>query len=181
MTDLDPRSLAVTRVVTELERHVAAAGWDAPVRLFALVRTATALARDSGLADRLPPEVVAAANADPEHLTAVEQEQLPEVDSLEALLGQIAWPDTVDGAAVVVERSVLPPQAEEQVPADERQAADWLRQHPDRQDVRLAAAVLRDGPHACALRTRAHDADDRVAAGPDLAPGLVDAVRSTLS
>jgi hypothetical protein len=176
----DAGAMAVTRVVVELERHLAAEGWDAPIRLFALVRTAGALERDPGLAQRLPGDVVQAAKADPEHLTAVEQEGLPEVTTLEELLGRIAWPDSVDGAAVVVERSVLPPQAEEQVPDDEEQAAQWLQNHPDRRDVRLAAAVLRTGSHAVALRARDHDTDDQVAVGPELAPSLVAAVEATL-
>jgi hypothetical protein len=82
---------------------------------------------------------------------------------------------------VVVERSVLPPEAEAQVPDDETEAAAWLRDHPDRRDVRLAAAVLRGGSHACALRARDHDDDDQVAVGPELAPGLVAAVEATLA
>ncbi len=172
--------LAVSRIVVELERQVAANGWDAPDRLFALVRTAAAITRDAGLAQRLPADVRAAARADPDHLTAVEQDDLPEVDSLEQLLGSIAWPGSVDGAAVVVERSVLPPEAEDQVPGDEGEAMIWLQNHPDRRDVRLAAAVLRDGAHAVAPRARDHDSDDKVAVGPELAPGLVAAVQETL-
>lgn len=176
----DTAALAVTRVVVELERHVATAGWDAAIRVFALVRTAGALERDGTLADRLPPDVVAAAREDPHHLTAVEQDGLPEADTLHDLLGRLAWPDSVDGAAVVVERVVVPPEVETQMPKDEQEAVDWLQVHPQRRDVRLAAAVLRDGPHACALRARDHDADDQVAVGPELAPGLVAAVAATL-
>lgn len=176
----DSRALAVTRVVVELEQHVSAAGWDAPIRVFALVRTAGALERDTTLAQRLPAEVVAAASADPEHLTAVEQEGLPEAESLHDLLGRLAWPDSVDGAAVVVERSVIPPEVESQMPADENEALTWLQAHPQRRDVRLAAATLRTGQHACALRARTHDADNQVAVGPELAPGLVAAVAATL-
>jgi hypothetical protein len=66
----DTRTLAVTRVVVELEQHVAADGWDAPIRIFALVRTAGALERDPSLTQRLPADVIAAARADPDHLTA---------------------------------------------------------------------------------------------------------------
>jgi hypothetical protein len=175
------RSRALNRLVVEVERHVAAAGWDASLRLFALVRTAAALERDPALARRLPPEVVAAADADADHLTAVEQEDLPEVDTLEDLLSRIAWPETVDGVAVVVERSVLPPSAEAAIPGDEAEALAWVQAHPEREDVRLAAAVLRGGDHACALRSRRHDADDKVAVGSDLAPGLTSAIAATLS
>jgi sulfur carrier protein ThiS len=176
----DSRTLAVTRVVVELERHVAGAGWDAPIRVFALVRTAGALERDATLSRRLPAEVVDAARTDPEHLTAVEQEGLPEAETLHDLLARITWPDSVDGAAVVVERSVIPPEVEAQMPKDEDEALAWLQQHPERRDVRLAAAALRTGQHSCALRARDHDSDDQVAVGPDLAPGLVAVVAATL-
>ncbi|ADG75350.1 conserved hypothetical protein [Cellulomonas flavigena DSM 20109] len=171
---------ALADAVREIEHHVAAAGWDAPVRVFALVRTRTALTTEPGLADQLAPEVLAAARADDQHLTSVEQEGLPAAEDLEHLLGGLTWPPTVDGAAVTVERVVLPPGAEEDLPADPDAALAALLAHPQRQDVRLAVAVLRDGPSWCAVRTRAHDDDDAVGQGPDLVPGLVEAVRATL-
>ena len=179
----DPRARArraLADAVREVEHHVAAAGWDAPVRVFALVRTQAALAAEPGLADQLDPQVLAAAQADDQHLPSVEQEGLPSADDLEQLLGGLTWPPTVDGAAVTVERVVLPPGAEEDLPADPDAALAALLAHPQRQDVRLAVAVLRDGPAWCAVRTRAHDSDDAVGQGPDLVPGLVEAVRATL-
>lgn len=175
------RQEAVTRAVRELEQHVAAAGWDGPMRLFALVRTAGAIERDPGLATTLPTEVVASARADADHLTIVEQEDLAQAATIEELLGPIAWPPTVDGAALVVERVVVPPEAESGLPADGAQAVEWLLRHPQRRDVRLVAGVLRDGTQACAIRTRDHDADDRVAVGPDLVPGLLAALAATLA
>nr|WP_251140883.1 PPA1309 family protein [Cellulomonas dongxiuzhuiae] len=171
---------ALADAVREVEHHVAAAGWDAPVRVFALVRTQEALAAEPGLADQLAPEVLAAALADDQHLTSVEQEGLPAADDLEALLGGLTWPPTVHGAAVTVERVVLPPGAEDDLPSDPDAAVAALLAHPQRQDVRLAVAVLRGGPSWCAVRTRAHDSDDAVGDGPDLVPGLVAAVRATL-
>jgi len=175
-----PRQAAVLRTVRELEQHVSSGGWDGPIRLFALIRTADALQRDPALADQLPADVVQAARADEEHLTAVEQENLPKSDTIEALLGRIAWPPTVDGAALVVERVVVPPEAEAGMPTDDAAAMDYLQDHPQRRDVRLAAAVLRDGTAGCAVRTRDHDQDDRVAVGPELVPGLVSALTATL-
>jgi len=176
----DPRSLSVRRVVVELERHVATAGWDAPVRVFALVRTAGAMERDPSLSSRLPTEVIGFAEQDPDHLTAVEQEGLPQAGTLEELLHQIAWPPSVDGAAVVVERTVLPPEVENEIPDDEEAAAEWIARHPARRDVRIGAAVLRSGEYCCAVRARDHDSPDSVAVGRDLAPGLVEAVAATL-
>jgi len=176
----DRRQRALDRAVRELERHVARGGWDAPVRVFALVRTADALLRDPSLRDQLPPDLVASAEQDADHVTSVEQEGLPEVDSIEALLGGLAWPPTVDGAAIVLERIVVPPEAETNLPEDPDAAVQALLDHPAREDVRMAAGALRSGETACALRTRRHDDDVAVASGPDLVPGLVAALRATL-
>ncbi len=179
-TVLSPMHAALAGAVREIERHVAQAGWDAPVRVFALVRTGPALEASPELADQLPADVVTAARADPTHLTSVEQEGLPPATDLEELLGGLSWPSTVDGAAVVVERVVLPPAAEEGMPTDPDAALAYLMSHPDRQDVRIAVGVLRSGASWCAVRTRAQDADDAVGGGPDVVPGLVQAVRATL-
>ncbi len=174
------RERALARTVTEIEHHVARRGWDAPISLFALVQTARAVAGSPGLAHELPHGVVAAAEQDPEHLTSIEQENLPPADTLEDLLARIAWPDTVDGTAVVVERMIVPPEAEASLPADPAEALAFLYAHPDRQDVRIAAGVLRSGESWCALRTRTHDADAAVGGSADAVPGLLEALRATL-
>ena len=186
MNDMEPgpdspqASAALAFAVQEVERHVAAAGWDGPVRVFALVRTAVALAAEPSLAGQMTPEVLVGARTTPWHLTSVEQEGLPPADDLEDLLAGLAWPATVDGAVVTVERIVLPTAAEAAMPDDPDEALAYLMGHPDRSDVRLAVGVLRGGGSWCAVRTRAFDADDQVAQGPAVVPGLVDAVRSTL-
>jgi hypothetical protein len=81
----------------------------------------------------------------------------------------------------VVERFVVPPEAERDLPDDPEQALGALLSHPDRQDVRLAVGVLRDGTSSCAVRTRSNDHDFAVGTGPDLAPGLVHALADTLT
>lgn len=178
--DLPPRHRALAEAVTDMERHVARRGWDGPVALFALVRTAQAIAREPRLAEELPQGVREAAALDPEHLTCVEQAGLPETESLEDLLAGIAWPDSVDGAALVVERVVVPPEAERDLPTDPEEALASLAAHPDREDVRIAAGVLRAGEAWCALRVRSHDSDDAVGGAVDAVPGLVEALRATL-
>ena len=175
-----PADPALAEAVREIERHVSAGGWDGPVRVFALVRTARALSSDPGLASQLPGEIVAYARKDPLHLTSVEQEDLPAAPTLEDLLGGLSWPETVDRAAVVDERVVLPPAAEEAMPPEPDAALEYLMSHPERQDVRLAVGVLRSGQSWCAVRTRAQDSDDAVGGGPDVVPGLVEAVAATL-
>lgn len=175
-----PATAALATAVQEIERHAAAAGWDGPVRIFALVRTARALQAQPDLETQLEPQVVHAARTNPHHLTSVEQDGLPEAASLEDLLTGLSWPPTVDGAAVVVERVVLPPSAEEGMPDDPDAALAYLMAHPDRQDVRLAVGVLRSGESWCTVRTRADDDDTSVGGGPDVVPGLVQAVAATL-
>lgn len=157
----------------ETERHVAGAGWDQPPRLFALVRTAGLLEREPHLRTQIAEE-------EEDGLTAIEQEGLPDASSLESILAQLAWPEEVDGVALAVERLVVPPEAERDLPGDPEEAAEALAAHPDRKDVRLLVAVLRDGESACLLRQRDHDTDDKVASGPDIAPGLVQALSATL-
>ncbi|GIG30466.1 PPA1309 family protein [Cellulomonas marina] len=171
---------ALADAVREVEVHVARAGWDGPVRVFALVRTQAALASDPGLGPRLSMDVLAAAAENPWHLTSVEQERLPPADDLEGLLGALAWPPAVDGVALTVERLVVPPHVEEALPADPAAALEVLRTHPERTDVRMAVGVLRAGPSWCVLRTRSDDEDASVGQGPDAVPGLVEALRATL-
>lgn len=180
-TDPTARERALRLAVDDIERHVAALGWDAPVFVFALVRTADAVAATPSLAEELPPEALRAAQEDPEHLTSIEQDGLPAASTIEELLGQLAWPEEVDGAAIVVERMVVPPEAEQDMPRDPEAAVDYLMAHPDRQDVRMAAGVLRTGESWCALRSRSHDFDDAVAGSPDAVPGLVEALRATFA
>lgn len=161
----------LSAVVREVEQHVAAAGWDQPIRLFALVPTADVLAADPSIS--LSGDLA---------LTSVEQELDNVVTSVEDLLATIAWPDDVVGAIVVLERIILPPEAQVDLPDDSdesfvRIAAD----HPMRRDVRMVSAALRTGENMNALRFRIHDSDDDVAVAPDLVPGLNDAVLSTLT
>ena len=158
----------------QTERHVAAAGWDQPPRLFALVRTAGLLEREPHLRAQLGEGEEEGA------LTAIEQEGLPAASSLESFLARLAWPKDVDGVALAVERIVVPPEAEHDLPEHPEQVAAALAAHPDRKDVRLLVAVLRDGESTCLLRQRDHDTDDKVASGPDIAPGLVQALNATL-
>ena len=177
MSEPTPDLAALADSVREIERHVADAGWDGPVRVFALVRTQEMLRTEPGLAAQLDPTVLAAAREQPWHLTSVEQEELPAAPDLETLLAGLSWPSTVDGMAVTVERVVLPPAAEEAMPQDTDAALEYLLAHPERQDVRLVVGALRDGPSWCAVRSRANDTADQVGQGPDLVPGLVAAVR----
>lgn len=158
----------------DTEQHVARAGWDQPARLFAIARNSELLEREPALAGQL-------VGTDPEGYSTIEQEGLLEGSSIEETLGRVAWPEEVVGAALSIERIVVPPSAEQELPAERDAAVDALAQHPDRQDVRLLVAVLRDGEGICLLRQRAHDEDDKVAIGNDIAPGLLEALRSTFA
>jgi hypothetical protein len=166
----------LTRAVIDVERHVAVSGWDQQPRLYALVETTDLLAREPALAESLGLD----ADASPGDLTPVEQEELPTDEALDDLLARIAWPDEVSGCALVVEQLMLPPGAEEDMPDDASELSAWVARHPERQDVRLAVGVLRDGTRDSAVRMRSHDRDDEVLSGQDLVPRLSEALAATL-
>ncbi len=169
---------ALAGLLREIENHVAGGGWDQGARLFALVPTAELLAREPGLAAVLG--IDPGEGDGPEALTPVEQEELPDHATIEELLLGLAWPADVAGAALVVERVVLPPEVEAELPTDEEAALAVLAEHPLRQDVRLAVAALRDGTRWAAMRFRLHDDPVQVLVGRDLVPGLTEALASTL-
>ena len=167
--------------MTETEAHVAAFGWDQPVRVFALVRTDEALAADPDIAELLDAATVEESRTDPELLMVVEQEGLPAAADLEHLLAQLAWPESVHGAAISVEQLVLPPAAQEEAEAitDAAERLAFLQARPDREDIRMVAGVLRSGESWCALRSRTHDDDASIYQGEQLVPGLTEALAAT--
>ena len=162
----------LAEVVREVEVHAARAGWDQPAQLFALVGTADLLDREPQLAELLGIESGPAGA-----LTPVEQETVSE--SLEELLPTILWPPEVAGCAVVVEAMTVPPGSVD-VPEDAEAAAEYAAAHPDREEARIVAGVLRTGETWCAIRQRAHDEDDMVLTGDDLVPALLELLYATL-
>ncbi len=177
ITHLHPDS-PVRRAALEVEQHVGEGGWDQAPRLFALVSTAGLVAREPQLAETL-------GDGADGSFTPVEQDGVPPAESFEADLAAIEWPEAVDGCAAVVERVMLPPEAEADLPDDPAELAAVLAAHPGRQEVRLVAAVLRDGSVHSAVRRRAvqgsgPDEDSELLEGPDLVPGLVAILATTL-
>jgi len=171
------RSMHLVELAREIERYVAAEGWDQSPRLFALARSVDLVALEPDLADAIGP-----AAHDPESLTPIEQDALDHGRDLDDVLATTMWPDDVAGAALVLERLVLPPSAEGTLPDDDRSALEQaVADHPDRRDVRMVVVVTRDGRRMCALRLRSHDDDADVLVGEDLVPRLADALGATLA
>ncbi|MGV4987514.1 PPA1309 family protein [Streptomyces sp. NPDC001709] len=169
----------LTRAVLEIDEYVSGLGWNQPARLFALVDTARLRAQEPALAAQLGLE----GESDSTGLTPIEQDELPSGKPLDEFLGTIAWPDAVAGCALSVERLMLPPSAEAQVPKNlsEAKLAKWVAEHPERQEVRMTVAVLRDGGRESALRLREKDSPTEVLTGPDLVPGLAEALAATFA
>ncbi|WP_326568604.1 PPA1309 family protein [Amycolatopsis rhabdoformis] len=177
-----PAANPVASLAREVEEFVASGGWDQPPQLFALVPTAALLDEQPELAGQLD-------RANP--LTPVAQEALPEGDLAESL-GRIAWPEIVVGCAIAQEIIVLPPDVEAELEGVAEADAERLRRaaadHPRRTEARLVAAVLREGDVACVMRLRgakpgeedSSDAVDEIVESPDLAPNLLDALKTTL-
>ena len=167
---------ALAAAVLEIEAHVADGGWDRPARLYALVDTAQLVAQEPELAALMGLDDASAAGS----LTPIEQEEFAPGVRLEDELASISWPDGVTGCAAVVERLVLPPGADADLPDDPAAAEAYAAGHPDRQEVRMIAGVTRAGAAFCALRLRSHDDPQSVVSGPDLVPQLLELLRATL-
>jgi hypothetical protein len=167
----------LTRAVLEIDEYVSGLGWDQPARLFALVDTARLRAQEPGLAAQLGLD----GDQDSAGYTPIEQDEIPADRPLDEFLATIAWPDAVAGCALSVERLMLPASAEAAVPEglDEEKLAAWVAGHPDRQEVRMTVAVLRDGARDSALRLREKDSPTEVLTGKDLVPNLAEALAAT--
>jgi hypothetical protein len=162
--------------VREIEAHAAEAGWDQPARLYALVPTSDLVTREPTLASAMGLDETVAAGS----LTPVEQDDVPVDEALESVLQRIMWPAEVFGCAAVVERLVLPPDAEPALPEDPVAAQEAAAEHPDAQEVRIVAGATRDGSTFCTLRMRSHDDPLSVLESPDLVPALLELLHSTL-
>ncbi len=144
---------SLERLVTELDLD--AKSWDLGPRLYALSPAADLLSNHPELEVTLSLSL----EKDPGALTAIEQEENPTNETVEEFLAAINWAPEVVGVAVVLERLI-------NVPSE---------------DVRITAAVLRDGSHYCAIRFRRYDFDDSVLYGAELVPQLIDALADTLA
>lgn len=177
----------LTRSVLEIDTYAAGLGWDQPARLFALVDTAQLRAQEPDLAGQLglddPDTTDRGGLAEQTSLTSVEQEELPAGVPLDEFLATIAWPEAVAGCALTVERLMLPPTVEENIPEglDEGELTTWVAEHPERQEVRITVAVLRDGLSESALRLREKDSPTEVLTGSSLVPGLAAALSATFA
>lgn len=168
----------IRQVTLEVEAHVGRSGWGQPPRLYGLVPTTEILQHEPAAASELGIDPDSA----PGTYTPVEQESLPLDRPLESVLEGIMWPPQVVGCAVVLERLMLPPHAEATLPEDADEVHDYAANHPDRQEVRIAAAVTRDGEVHCAVRLHHPSQPDAdLYEGPELVPGLVEKLTGTLA
>ena len=173
----DQADEALVAALIELERHIGERGWDQPPRLFALVRTDDVIAAEPELVDRLG--LRGSAQGAPEDaLTAIEQDHFQGTGDILADLEPIVWPDPVFGCAMALERTFLPSSAEPELPEDPTAAAEFVSQHPERQDVRVVVGADRAG-HSHGVARLVSRPEDLLAA-PDLVPGLGAALAHTL-
>lgn len=170
--------VALANVVVDIERAASRAGWDHAPSLYALVPTKELL--ESGT---FPPEISEQLrvgwDGSAHHLSAIIQEDF-QAEDLEDVLGHLAWPEQVHGAALTIERVVVPPHVEDAAPADPDEALAFVQNHPERSEVRLAVGALRTGETWCAVRSRNHDSDDKVGQGSQIVPSLAEALLASL-
>lgn len=167
----EPDNSRLIAALAEIERHVSELGWDQPARLFALVSTGTLLDLEPQLRDRI-------AETAADSLTAIEQDEFVVGDDLFERLQRISWPGTVLGCALAMERALLPPDHEDEIPEDVEEAVEFVNSHPARTDVRFVVGVLRDGTRHGLARVVSNPED--LLGAEDLVPGLADALLATL-
>lgn len=173
MTAIQRRESALLEALLELERYVNSSGWDQPFRLFALADAADLRRREPNLQLTEPQRG--------DELVAIEQELPGTAADAAQVLAQVSWPAAVVGAALVIERLMVPAAAE-QVALDSEPDDDVvsaLAEHPERSEVRIAVAVTRTGQQLCALRFRDHDSDEQVLTGTDLVDSVAAALLAT--
>ncbi len=161
---------ALKETVLEIERECAKAGWTRGIVLYALVPTADVIESAPEMAEAL-------AEKSPTSLTAIEQEDVELTGTIEDFLGTISWSAEVFGAALVLERLIV----NEEPPGElsEEALAEWVIEHG--QEVRMVVGVLRDGSQECAMRMRAYDDENAIMAGPELLPGMAEALALTFA
>ena len=179
-SSVDPadRTDALVAALIELDRHVGAAGWDSPPRLFALVLTDTLIQAEPALAASLGLRSTTEGGA-AGALTAVEQEDFAPSADLVADLATLEWPETVFGCALATTRTFLPGSADVELPTDPAQAAAVVAGHPLREEIRAICGVDRSGARHGVARLRSQP--DGLLGGPDLVPGLTAALAHTLA
>lgn len=172
---VSPQQRALRSVLMEIENGAASVGWDRPPSIYALVPTKELMGTPE-----IPGDVLAdlerAWDGTDTHLSAILQESVVGED-VEELLPKLAWPESVWGAAVTVERIIVPPAVEEEAPEDPDEALAFISNHPARTDVRLSVAVTREGDSWCAIRARNFDDAGHVATGETLVPSMVEALK----
>jgi len=171
-------SSALTLAVHEIETFVAGDGWDQPARMFALALAPELVAAEPDLAEEL------GIDASAEGYVPIEQEWIDDDRPLDDALAMIGWPDEVHGCVVAIERMVLPDEAEAELVAQgmdptSSEFAQEAMDHPQRRDVRMVIGVLRDGERSCRLRVQQGEGVETFTDGPDLVPGLANALAAT--
>ncbi|MDO5746102.1 MAG: PPA1309 family protein [Actinomycetaceae bacterium] len=165
-----------------IERELAQLGWDQAPALFALVNNQWLLesipdSDDTPSEDRQLRESLL---DNPGAMTAVLQDSHEDME-IEELINLIVFPEHVVGAALSIERIVVPPSVSDQAPDDPEKRDDFLMNHPQRDDIRVVAGVLRSGEKWCVIRSRSYDKDAAIITGDDLIDDLPELLMRTLT
>lgn len=174
-----PDNSALQAALLDIERFVHHGGWDQPARLFALVETDALLTAEPALAAQLQLRGTADGALEGS-LTSIEQEDFVLGEDLAETLAGIAWPPTVTGCALALERAFLPADAEVDLPEDPTEAARIVARHPRHDDIRLVAGAVRHAGEPLQFTVARLRQAAEVLAGIDLAPHLSQALADTL-
>ncbi|QNE89094.1 hypothetical protein H0194_08455 [Corynebacterium incognita] len=172
MTELTQQAL--NKAMMEAVEFIHAEGWDAPPTLFALVPTAL-LANEVG-ADFDPEFHDAAGDAAP--LTLVVQDNLPDnlpagSEELADYVARTVWPRAVEGAILAQEITFKDSASEDPSPRPARLFSGALRED----GIEQTLLQLRPTEDELAAKGPFAEDDIELRGGPEVAPGLIAAIR----
>ena len=80
----------------------------------------------------------------PEHLSSIEQENIPQIE-IDDLLGQIKWDEDVDGCAIYLEQNAVDQTSIKNAPQDEEEQLEYYKNHESFTKICVCAGVIKNG------------------------------------
>ncbi len=154
---VDSHQIAVALAVKEIFNTVISQGLNQPIRLFSLVKS-TKLIELPNLDEDLKNNLRNSLEFVPEHLSSIEQENIPQVE-IDELLAQIKWDEEVDGCAIYMEQNAVDQQSLENAPQDEQEQLEYYKNHESFTKICVCAGVHKNGTSWTVLKV-VHDANN---------------------
>lgn len=143
LENVDKNQVAVALAVKEIFNTVISQGLGQPIRLFSLVKSSK-IVDLPGIDDDLKTTLKNSIDFIPEHLSSIEQENIPQIE-IDELLGKIKWDEGVDGCALYMEQNAVDEKSKENAPENEKEQIEYYKNHESFTKICVCAGVDRQG------------------------------------